>query len=93
MKKILNKQCIIILSNVEFMISIKSNRLSLTNISSLIVNRFQRFYSIVIIMRIFITFIKFITLIVKFIIIFFSSMFSKFIKMRIMREHFEYKII
>ena len=41
----------------------------------------------------FITFIKFIILIVKFIIIFSSLMFSKFIKMKIMRKHLEYKII
>ena len=40
-KKILNEQRIIILSDVKFVISIKSlNRLSLMNISSLIVNRF-----------------------------------------------------
>ena len=38
-------------------------------------------------------FIKFIILIVKFIIIFFSSIFSKFIKMKIMRKHLEYKVI
>ena len=41
----------------------------------------------------FITFIKFITLIVRFIIVFSSSMFSKFIKMKIIRKHFEYGII
>ena len=41
----------------------------------------------------FITFIKFITLIVRFIIVFSSSMFSKFIKMKIIRKHFEYEII
>ena len=41
MKKALNEQRIIVLSNVEFMISIKSlNRLSLMNVrSSSIVNR------------------------------------------------------
>ena len=44
-------------------------------------------------MRIFITFIKFIILIVRFIIVFFSLMFLKFIKMRVMRKHLEYKII
>ena len=38
-------------------------------------------------------FIKFITSIVKSIIVFPSSIFSKFIKMRIVREHLEYKII
>ena len=41
----------------------------------------------------FITFIKSITLIARFIIIFPSSMSSKFIKMRIIRKHLEYKII
>ena len=41
MKKTLNKKYIIILLNVKFVISIKSlNRLLLTNISSLIINRF-----------------------------------------------------
>ena len=44
-------------------------------------------------MRIFIIFIKFIASIVKFIIVFFSSIFSKFIKMKIVREYSEYKII
>ena len=63
------------------------------NISLLIVNRFQKSHFIIIIMRIFIIFIKFIILIVKFIIVFSSSIFSKFIKMRIIREHFKYKII
>ena len=75
------------------MISIKSNRLSLMNISLLIINRPQKSYFIIIIMRVFITFIKFITLIVKFIIAFSLSMFSKFIKIKIIRKHFEYKII
>ena len=67
------------------MISIKSlNRLSSTNIRLLsIINRLQKNYFIVIIMRIFITFIKFIILIIKFVIAFSSLMFSKFIKMRI----------
>ena len=93
MKKAFNKQRIIILLNVKFIILIKSNRLLLANISSSIINRFQRPHFIVIIMRIFIIFIKLITLIIKFIIIFFSSIFSKFIKIKIMRKHFEYKII
>ena len=44
-------------------------------------------------MRVFMTFIKFITLIVKFVVISLSSISSKFIEMRIMREHLEYKII
>ena len=44
-------------------------------------------------MRIFIIFIKFIISIIKFIIIFFLLIFSKYIKMRIIRKHFEYKII
>ena len=44
-------------------------------------------------MRIFITFIKFIILIIKFIAVFSSSMFLKFIKMKIIRKHFEYEII
>ena len=39
------------------------------------------------------TFIKFIILIIKFIIVSSSSIFLKFIKMKIMRKHFEYKII
>ena len=38
-------------------------------------------------------FIKFIALIIKLIIVFFSFIFSKFIKMKIVREHFKYKII
>ena len=38
-------------------------------------------------------FIKFIVSIVKFVIVFSSSIFSKFIKMKIMRKHFKYKII
>ena len=38
-------------------------------------------------------FIKLITLIVRFIIIIFSFIFSKFIEMRIVRKYFEYKII
>ena len=41
----------------------------------------------------FITFIKFIILIIKFIIISPSLIFSKFIKIKIIRKHFEYKII
>ena len=44
-------------------------------------------------MRVLMTFIKFITLIIRFIITFLSFMFSKFIKMRIVRKHFEYEII
>ena len=44
-------------------------------------------------MRVFIIFIKSIALIVKSVIAFFSSMFLKFIEMKIMREHFEYEII
>ena len=44
-------------------------------------------------MRVFITFIKFIALIIKFIIVFPSSIFSKFIKIKIIRKYFEYKII
>ena len=44
-------------------------------------------------MRVFITFIKFIALIVKFIIIFCLLIFSKFVEMKIMRKHFKYKII
>ena len=44
-------------------------------------------------MRMFMTFIKFITLIVKFIIVFPSLMSLKFIKIKVMREHFEYEII
>ena len=44
-------------------------------------------------MRVFIIFIKFIILIVKFIITFSSSISSKFIKIKTIREHFEYKII
>ena len=39
------------------------------------------------------TFIKLVILIIKLIIIFSSLMFLKFIEMKIMREHFEYKII
>ena len=39
MREVLNKQRIIVLLNVELIISIKSNRLSLTDISSSIVNR------------------------------------------------------
>ena len=39
------------------------------------------------------TFIKFIISIVKFVIIFSSSISSKFIKMKTMRKHLEYKII
>ena len=38
-------------------------------------------------------FIKFIALIVKFIIVSSLSIFSKFIKMKIIRKHFEYEII
>ena len=38
-------------------------------------------------------FIKFITLIVKFIIASPLLIFSRFIKMKIIRKHFEYKII
>ena len=38
-------------------------------------------------------FIKSIILIVKFIIIFSSSIFSKFIKIKTMREHLKYEII
>ena len=60
---------------------------------SSIVNRFQKSHFIIIIMRVFITFIKFIILIIKFVIIFSSSIFLKFIKMKIMRKHFEYEII
>ena len=85
------------------MISIKSssNRLSSVNIRSssnvnrlsLIVNRSQRFHFVVIIMRVFIIFVKFVILIVRPIIAFYSSMFSNFFKMRAVREHFEYKII
>ena len=41
----------------------------------------------------FITFIKFITLIVKSIVISPSSIFLKFIKIKIIRKHLEYKII
>ena len=78
------------------MILIKSslNRLLLmNNRSSLIVNRFLKFHFIVIIMRMFMTFIKPIALIVKFIIIFSLLIFSKSVEMRIMRKHLEYKII
>ena len=75
------------------MISIKSNRLSSANISSSIINRFQRFHFIVIAMRVFITFIKFVASIVRSIIISPLLMFSKFIKIKIMRKHLEYKII
>ena len=44
-------------------------------------------------MRVFITFIKPAASIVEFIITFSLSMFSKFIKIKIMRKHLEYKII
>ena len=37
-------------------------------------------------------FIKFVILIVKFVIVFSSSIFSKFVEIRAMREHFEYKM-
>ena len=75
------------------MISIKSpNRLSSADIQS-IVNRFQESHSIVIAMYMPITPIKLITPIAKSVITFPSSMFSKSIKMRIMRKHLEYKII
>ena len=39
------------------------------------------------------TFIKFVILIVRFIVAFPLSIFLKFIKIKIVREHFEYKII
>ena len=74
------------MSDIEFIISIKSS----FNQSSLIVNKP---YFVVIVMRVFMTFIKFIILIVRFVIAFPSLMFLKFIKMRIMREHLEYEII
>ena len=41
----------------------------------------------------FIIFIKSVASIIKFIITFFSFIFSKFIKMRIVRKYFKYKII
>ena len=44
-------------------------------------------------MRVFMTLIRFTASIVKFIIIFFSSISSKSVEIRIMRKHFEYKII
>ena len=44
-------------------------------------------------MRMLVTFIKFIILIIKFVIISFSFISSKFVEMKIMREHFEYEII
>ena len=58
------------------MISIKSS----FNRSSLIVNRFLKFYFVVIIMRVFIIFIKFITLMVKSVIAFISSIFRNLLK-------------
>ena len=63
------------------------------NISSSIVNRFQKSHFIVITICVFIIFIKFIALIVKSIIVSSSSIFLKFIKMRIIRKHLKYKII
>ena len=80
--------------NVEFIISIKSlNRLSLADISSSVVNRFQKSHFVVIAMRVFMTFIKFIISIIEFVVVSPSLMFLKFIKMRVMRKHFEYKVI
>ena len=93
-KETLNEQRIIILSNVEFITSIKSlNRLSLTNISLLIINRLYKSHFVVIIMRVFMTFIKFITSIVKPIVASPLLIFLKFIKIKIMRKHLKYKII
>ena len=63
------------------------------NISSSIVNHSQRSYFIVIIIYVFIIFIKSITLIIKLIIASPSSIFSKSIKIKIIRKHFKYKII
>ena len=44
-------------------------------------------------MRVFITFVKSIASIVRFIVAFFLFIFSKFVEMKIMRKHFEYEII
>ena len=94
MKEALNKQRIIVLSNAEFVTSIKSlNRLPSADISLLIINRFQRSHSVIIIMRVFMTFIKSVALIARSIIISPLSIFLKFIKMKTVREHPEYEII
>ena len=65
----------------------------MNNRSSSIVNRHLKSYFVIIAMRIFMIFIKFITLIIKFVIIFPSLIFSNFIKMRVMRKRLKYDII